>query len=357
MLKYLPILLFVIISCTGQGQPKAITPNPATSKTGSIASILDHQIWAIYQDTKGHYWFGSNGRGLYQYDGKNLTLFTTKDGLVDNTIRGIQEDHHQNVYIETPDGISKYNGKQFTTLQPISDPSNEWRLEPNDLWFGYNANDLYRYDGTNLFELELPRQDLVKAYGLGAGGVPFEGNNYSPYAVYGVDKDKEGHVWFGTVTAGAFRYDGQSFLWFGEKELSTLPDGRVPGVRSMIQDKNGYFWLSNFHSKYKINPDLPKGYEKVKAVDEVHELLKDRIGYFNSGLVDTEGNLWMTTYGGGVWKYDGVVLSNMEINNETEEVLLICIYQDREGRIWLGSNNNGVYRQGGEGFEAFLPGR
>jgi hypothetical protein len=25
------------------------------------------------------------------------------------------------------------------------------------------------------------------------------------------------------------------------KELSTLPDGRVPGVRSMLQDKNGYF--------------------------------------------------------------------------------------------------------------------
>jgi hypothetical protein len=43
---------------------------------------------------------------------------------------------------------------------------NQWRLEPNDLWFGYNANDLYRYDGDSLFELKLPRKDLKKAFGI-----------------------------------------------------------------------------------------------------------------------------------------------------------------------------------------------
>ena len=38
-------------------------------------------IRAIYEDKKGNYWLGSDGEGLYQYDGKTLTLFTTADGL------------------------------------------------------------------------------------------------------------------------------------------------------------------------------------------------------------------------------------------------------------------------------------
>ena len=145
----------------------------------------------------------------------------------------------------------------------------------------------------------------------------------------------------------------KTLLWFGEKELSTLPDGRVPGVRSMIQDKDGYFWLSNFYSKYRIDPVLPKGYEKLKAVALPIEITKDKILYFNAGIADEAGNLWMTTYKGGVWKYDGKTLTNIEVKKGTENVLLITIYQDNNGTIWLGTDNDGVYKQSGDKFEKF----
>lgn len=342
-----------VISCNGQ--LKSDSEQNKTTEIGTIVSELDNQIWAIFQDSKGNYWFGSNGNGIYEFDGKKIIQFTTKDGLVHNQIRGIQEDQKGNLYIETHNGISKFDGIMFTTLQPVQLSKNDWKLEPTDLWFGYNANDLYRFDGESLYELKLPRKDLKKAFGMETEGVPFEGNNNSPYAVFGVNKDTDGNIWFGTATAGAFRYDGDSLLWIGEKELSTLPDGRVPGVRSMIQDKDGYYWLSNFYSKYKINPHLPKGYEKVKAVDLSQEITQDKILYFMSGIADTERNLWMTTYDGGVWKYDGKTLSNFEINNGKEDVLLICIYLDNKGTIWLGTNNDGVYKNNGANFEKFEP--
>lgn len=340
-----------MISC--KGQVKSNSEHNKTTEIGTIVSELDNQIWVVFQDTKGNYWFGSNGNGVYKYDGKIIIQFTSTEGLVHNQIRGIKEDKEGNLYIETHNGISKYNGEEFTTLQPIKSSKNEWKLEPNDLWFGYNANDLYRFDGDSLYELKLPRKDLEKAFGIETEGVPFEGNNNSPYAVFGVSKDTNGNIWFGTATAGVFRYDGDSILWIGEKELSTLPDGIVPGVRSIIQDKDGYYWLSNFYSKYKINPDLPKGYEKVKAVDLPQDIVKDKILYFMSGIADKEGNLWMTTYDGGVWKYDGKALANFEINNGKEDVLLICIYLDNKGTIWLGTNNDGVYKYNGEKFEKF----
>jgi ligand-binding sensor domain-containing protein len=61
----------------------------------------------------------------------------------------------------------------------------------------------------------------------------------------------------------------------------------------------------------------------------------------------------MTTYDDGIWCYDGESLSNIEIHKGTEDVLLISIYLDDKGGIWLGTNNDGVYKQNGEKFEKF----
>ena len=319
-------------------------------KIGKTVSELDAKIWYVFQDTKGHYWFGSNGKGIYHLDGKVLKQITTEDGLLHNTIRGIQEDKNGNIFIETPKGISKFDGKSFTTLKVEKSSNNQWKLEPNDLWFACNgnANDVYRFDGENLHELQLPKKDLKRAFGIDELEI-----SYSPYSVYGIDTDKSGNMWFGTILAGAFRFDGKSFLWIAEKELSRLEDGREPGIRSILEDNDGNIWLSNFISKYNVEPSSNIGYEKLKAVALSAEAVPRQIPYFNSGLADQQGNLWMTTYGGGVWKYDGEKLTNFEIKKGEEKVLLISIYQDNNGIIWLGTDNAGAYTYTGEAFQKF----
>lgn len=347
---YLFLIASCFLSCNGQTKQGSSVSQPIA--IGQVAHDLDEQIWAIFQDRKGSHWFGSNGKGVYRFDGQELKLFTTSDGLVHDQVRGIQEDMDGNIYIETPEGVSKYDGMVFTTLEVRRSPNNQWRLEPQDLWFNCNGNadHVYRYDGEVLHELQLPRQDLRKALGIHE----FE-TSYSPYTVFGIDKDRSGNLWLGTLLAGAFRYDGESFLWVGEKELSRLPDGREPGVRSILQDSDGNIWPSNFYSKYRIDTTLPLGYEKLEAVELSKELEEEDVLYFNSGIADNEGNLWMTTYGGGVWKYDGQTLSYIEISNGAETVLLISIYQDKDGTLWLGTNNDGVYKQSEEGFKKFMP--
>lgn len=341
------LLIFAFLSsCKGQVKSENKQAETKTLEIGKLVSELDNQIWRIFQDSKGKYWFGSNGRGVYYLDGNVMKQFTTSDGLVNDTIRGIQEDKGGNIYIETPEGISKFNRKQFTTLKAIKSADNQWKLDSDDLWFGYNANDLYRYDGDSLFQLKLPRKDLKKAFGIDSLDGYYIRDN--PYSVYSINKDYDGNIWFGTFVAGAFRYDGKSFLWFDEKELSILPNATAPGVRSIIQDKNGYFWLSNFISKYKIEANS-LAYKKLKGIK------KEKPNYFNSGIVSKDGNLWMTTYGGVVWKYDGKKLSSIKINNGKEVVLLVTIYQDKKGILWIGSDNNGAYKFNGNTFEKFKP--
>ncbi|MDG5493238.1 two-component regulator propeller domain-containing protein [Psychroserpens sp. SPM9] len=343
------LLIFIsstFLSCNGQEKIESKIIKTKSFEFGKTVSNLADRIWVIFQDSKENYWFGSNGEGIFHLNEKDLKQITTENGLVNNTIRGIQEDKSGNIFIETANGISKYDGKSLTTLKPIVSAKNKWKLEPNDLWFGYNANDLYRYDGDSLFELKLPRQNLKKTFGIDTLVSPFNNNNL--YSVYKVNKDKDGNIWFGTFVAGAFRYDGQSFMWFGENELSILPNGTAPGVRSILQDKDGYFWLSNFISKYQIEPQKLV-YDKIIGIE------KDNPYYFNSGLSDINGDLWMTNYGGMVWKYDGKTLSEIEINNEEKDVLLITIYQDNNGIIWLGTDNDGVYKSNGKSFEKFEP--
>jgi hypothetical protein len=86
-------------------------------------------------------------------------------------------------------------------------------LNPNDLWFGYNAYDLYRYDGDSLFELKLPRKDLTKAFGIETEGVPFKGLNNTPYAVLGLIKTKA--VIFGLEPLPLELFDTMAIHFYG----------------------------------------------------------------------------------------------------------------------------------------------
>lgn len=345
-------LCYFLLACAEPSTNTSADNTASTEVNQSERNPISEQICSIFQDSKGNYWFGSNGEGVYVYNGTSLRDHTTTNGLVNNTIRGFQEDATGNIYVETPQGVSQFDGLLFSTLPVNKSGSNDWKLEPGDLWFSCNgdASHVYRSDGEQLYQLKLPKQDLASALGIYEGTL-----RYSPYTVFGIDKDRDGNLWLGTGSAGAFRYDGESFLWIGEKELSTLPDGRVPGVRSMLHDQDGNMWLSNFLSKYRINESLENGYEKLKAVDANDPVLGDKLPYFNSGLVAQNGDLWMTTYGGGVWTYDGETLTNTQVWNATGEVLLLSIFEDREGVIWLGTHNDGIYKQTETGFEKFVP--
>ena len=216
----LVLISSTVLSCKGQEKKEEKISETKSFEIGKTVLNLDDRIWVIFQDTQDNYWFGSNGKGLYHFNGKNLKLITSEDGLIDDQIRGIQEDKKGNIFIETPKGVSKFDGKSFTNLEVVISPTNQWKLEPNDLWFNCNgnANNVYRYDGKNLYQLKLPKQDIKNTLGI------TESEN--PYTVFGIDKDKSGNVWFGTVLAGAFRFDGISFLWIGEKELSRLESGQ-----------------------------------------------------------------------------------------------------------------------------------
>ena len=346
------ILLFSILtafaSCKSQNQNTESSSETTINKVDTV-SELNQSIWVIFQDKNKNYWFGSNGNGVYFYDGKKLKQYTTKNGLSSNHIRGIQEDKSGNIFFDTPKGVTKFDGELFISVKPVKSPNNQWKLEPDDLWFKGNGDipGAYRYDGDSLYLLEFTAFNPHP--------------NIPAYGVFGLYKDKAGNIWFGTLSAGVCRFDGVSLNWINEKELSVLVDGRIPAVRAIIEDKDGNYWLSNILNRYKIHQSNSKvqktiEYEKLKGIDSLQQPVKMELPYFNSAVTDNEkGDLWMTNYSEGVWKYNGESLINYRIKDGETDVLIISIYKDKQGLLWIGTDNAGVYKFNGKAFEKFRP--
>lgn len=337
------------------------TEEPGIAKPlGKAATDLGSKVTVIFQDSKQHYWFGGGQEGVYRYDGDDLVLFSIRDGLCSHSVVGIQEDEEGNIYFDTTEGISKFDGRNLQTLQPVkSEPPEEgWKLKPGDLWFrmGWDKNGPYRYDGEVLYELEFPqiaRADEFRA--------KFPNADWTPYGIYTLYQDSKGVVWFGTAALGACRFDGDSISWLYEQQLTETPAGGAFGIRSIIEDEDGLFWFCNSRFRYEISPEASEDsltqYKRKAGVAASKESGTVEFPYFMSMESDDNGNLWMVTYDEGVWRYDGEKLIHYPVQFEDKNVLLFSIYKDKQGALWLGSHEAGVFKFNGKKFERFLIGK
>jgi ligand-binding sensor domain-containing protein len=172
-------------------------------------------INCIFQDDAGNIWFGTNGRGVYRYDGTalpdgkpRLTNFSEKDGLCNDFVQCIVQDHSKGehkgeLWFGTRfGGISRFNGTSFanfTTKEGLSSNFVWTFLQDNsgdnpngDLWMGTAGGGLMLYDGKTF-------RHFAEEEGLP--------NRF----VQSLLKDENGRLWVGT-SGGAFRFDGKSFI-------------------------------------------------------------------------------------------------------------------------------------------------
>lgn len=330
---------------------------------GITVPELSKSTLLVYQAANGNYWFGSDADGAYRYDGKTITHYSEKDGLSNNRIRSIQEDKRGNIYFATLGGICKFDGQVFAALTALKSTSwgDNWRLQPDDLWFcmtGKNGEKgPYRFDGTNLYQLEFPKHYLADAYFAANPDKP-----WSPYEVYSMYKDSHGAMWFGTGNFGICRYDGKSHNWLYEDHLTNIPDGGSFGIRSMIEDAKGNYWFCNTNYRYAVSAGSIKEngknlikYKREKGMEGLRSADGSNGVYFMSAVRDNDGQLWLATYDQGVWCYSGKQVKHYIVKDGAKNATLFSIYKDKKGALWLGTHEAGPYIFNGTVFEKFAP--
>lgn len=76
-----------------------------------------NSCWDITEDSDGNMWFASYGGGVSKFDGKNFTVFTTKNGLLANKTRKVFS-FKDKIYVGTEQGVSIIDIKTNKLITP-----------------------------------------------------------------------------------------------------------------------------------------------------------------------------------------------------------------------------------------------
>lgn len=200
-----------------------------------------------------------------------------------------------------------------------------------DLWFGTTTEGLYKYDGKKFSNFNT-------------------NNGLCTNQIWSIIEDDKGVIWLAT-NKGLCRYSDQSFTQISLPYVDTssewykniYPTVNPNQANSIIQDKNGTFWIgTSGGGAYKYDGTT---FENIlvekgrKYEDNLHHNVIQNI------IEDATGNIWFASMSnGGITRYDGKVFKDFKNENGLSDNMVRYLFQDKQENIWIGTNGN---RNGG----------
>ncbi len=163
--------------------------------------------------------------------------------------------------------------------------------------------------------------------------------------VYDIYQDREGYLWFATQD-GLNRFDGYSFKIF-RNQLDDSTTISHNDVHSITGDDQGNLWLTTAGgglNKYEIKTGIFTSYRS--EINNPNSLSSDLL---NTVYIDHSGMIWIGTQGGGLNCFDpeSEEFTRYTIPDETPEDLrsnvINCILEDSKKQLWVGSER-GLYK-------------
>ena len=242
---------------------------------------IDPYIYTIYTDSRGILWIGSN-YGLIKYKNGQYEQFTKKDGLSSNRITKIIEDRYGHLWLGTSgDYLNYFCNGQFTTFD--------------------------------------------KTHGL-------DGKSISS-----IFESVNGNLWIGAYQEGLFRYNNKKFVRYKIPELET-----DYSVQSIYENKKGVLWVGTNRGLIRIKNPLPS-FDEARRI-EIYTAGKDLINsYINCFYKDQDGNMLIGT-GFGLHRFVNHKSGKVLIEHGAPYNIILCLYEDIEGSLWIGTMDAGLKR-------------
>ena len=280
---------------------------------------------ALFQDSDGTIWIGSNDDGLIGMcaDG-TIEKYTVENGLSNNSVRAICEDTEKTIWVGTAAGIVclKKAGDGQTGRRTITRPAGlDQYGEENILVFQLFCDSSGRIWATTskangLYVYSLLSQSFARFEGIKSIENPI---------VDVVMQEKSGAFWFGVAPHYAVRIEGENEV------LYDLAHNAQTGssVSHIYQDGNSNIWFSTEAGVVILRNGKFSYYGTADGLSD---------GYVVKVLEDREGNIWFATNRGGIQK-----LSLSKFNTKSLPTAINAIADDTfRGVVWLGGDD-GLY--------------
>ena len=328
-------LLLFVFCFFAQKQCRAFDGFPI-SYLGIEQGLSNNAVRCIYQDHSGFMWFGTYD-GLNRYDGYSFKVFRNKfndsSSLINNWITAITEDNRYNIWIGTRQGISLYNplsSKLASIYYHSFEGSNIEKLSVQAMAIATTSeNILVGTEGQGLLLCNQGETILTQIALQDKNGTTVN------YSVAAIKSDIKGRIWLFIIGKGLCLYDQHSKII---QVINTV----VKEASCMEADGEGNIWIGTANGLFLYNIGTNSF---IKHLVEGPGMLSEN-KVVNLYLDGTK-NLWISTDGGGITimatlsgKARYLLPGNTKQSLTSEAVY--AVYEDKQGRKWIGTLRGGI---------------
>lgn len=320
-------------------------------------SFDNDEILSIAEDANGMIWMGGRYKGLHLYDKKQQRFLNYQyDGslegtIADNCVNHVYLDQQGMIWLGTNRGISIYHPAQQYFEQRFLPAAKDQKGEKKDI----TVYDFYKDEQDNLW---IGTSEGIYIRPDNTTGFTFKPVFYKGrrLAVTRFFKDIDGSFYIGT-NYSLFRYDVQtghiSLLPNTDKDpvMNGIIDSRVVSVVRDTIDDHPVLLVSPY-GHYIAYYDLVDQ-RWVSRIDTVKKIisrfnLKDNL--IRRFYKSSEGNMWLATarFGLGEWIKHSSLRVNHLCNNPADASTIgndnvYDITRDQKGNLWVSTFGGGLY--------------
>lgn len=319
--------------------------------------LSHHAVSCIYQDERGFIWIGTR-EGLNVYNGQNVTTYKAEENnmnsLLYNSIQKICGNQKGKIYIQGSQGVSAldlekerfstlvhdnasaitYHDKlyvaidnkilyeendtlkQYKTLKEKNDRINVLYFVDNDLWIGTKRNGIYIFSKDEIQNIRISG-DVTDIY-----------------------QDLNHTVWVSTGN-GLYSFKNKVLRYVYKKDINSISSNIVRGCHD---DGNGNLWIATAQGLDKLH---------VSSGKFTHYYSDEKPGSLNHSSItcisgDTQGNIWIGSYFGGVNYFNPntqIYMFYKKSTNEGEGLsfpVVGKIIEDNTGNLWIATEGGGI---------------
>ena len=274
----------------------------------------------------GGVWVAANGR-LRKFESGRWTVDLGAYASTNHPIYDLYEDGENSLWVATlGNGLYRYdtNGKVLHLSSQNGLPTDFVRCVTEDkdgnLWAGTEGGGLCRL-----------KQSKFQVYGVKEG--------LSSDQVMAVAEAQGGGLWIGTDGDGLDLWTNSTVRHYG------YPDGLKNGhVWSVLQDHQGTVWAGTWDGVYEMVGGRFNGLSDGRT-----------IGWQALAMYeDSDTNLWIGQQAfGGITRLRNGERTVIKIPGTSANLDVRALMKDRNGSLWVGTSEDGLYRMKGGGFVRF----